>query len=106
MQTQMKFSGRLADLEAKHAAATSGDWSAHKDGGVFSTSKVDGLPESLLLRCEQKDVAENAAFIAAMHNELPNLLKMAKLAAEMQYYMRCQDIGEHLSASYDALEGE
>lgn len=74
----------LADLEAKHAAATSGDWSAHKDGGVFSTCEMDGLPESLLLRCEQRDVAENAAFIAAVKVGFPTLIALAKLASEMR----------------------
>lgn len=84
----MTFSERLADLEAKHAAATS---------------------LTLVVACE-KDLE----YLNAVSRELPNLLKMAKLAKEMRALFYRMPVGskeqnearKEAIASYDALEGE
>lgn len=105
----MRFSERLADLEARHAAATSGPWMV----------RVLINPSQWEVYCLESDGArwriaicdslEEAELIAAMRNELSNLLAMARLAKEMRevvcgcpYCIK----GKELIARYGALEGE
>jgi hypothetical protein len=76
----------LDDLEALEAAATAGPWTALDTGSEGSSVRAQGLvPRVARLTDGQLDKCQaDAAFIAALRNAAPELIRLARLGEAVQ----------------------